>query len=86
MLTSLIFPSHYRILVLVIVLMGLSLLDLKKPVAERTRFHQYGAVLLLGVVGAMFGLITDTITSTISPDYFVYVKGLPQNERFMLQV
>ena len=80
------FPSHYRILLLVSVLVGLSLLDLRKPADERTRFKQYGTVLLLGIIGLFFGLITDTITSSISPDYFILAKGIRYDDSFLFRV
>ena len=42
-----------------------------------TRWKEYLFILLTGCAGAIFGSLTDLVTSSISPDYFIFGKGLP---------
>ncbi|MBL8800203.1 MAG: hypothetical protein JNM56_40345, partial [Planctomycetia bacterium] len=54
------------------------LLDLRKPPAERRRLREYGLILAVGGVGAAFGAINDFFTVSLSPEYFLINKGLPE--------
>ncbi|MDP6634358.1 MAG: hypothetical protein QGG42_05635 [Phycisphaerae bacterium] len=45
--------------------------------ARSTRWKEYLFILVTGCAGAVFGSLTDMVTSSISPDYFVYGKELP---------
>lgn len=54
------------------------------PAARRPR--EYGWLLLAGGLGALFGLAVDQATSRLSPDYFVYGKGLDPGPGFARDV
>lgn len=41
------------------------------------RWKEYLFILLAGCAGAVFGAMTDLITSSLSPEYFIYGKELP---------
>lgn len=65
-----------RLLALFIFMAAMLILDLKNPPLERSRFKAYSFILSVGMLGAIFGMGVDAITSRISEDYFVYGKGL----------
>jgi hypothetical protein len=44
---------------------------------QATRWKEYLFILAAGCVAAVFGSLIDLVTSSISPDYFIYGKGLP---------
>lgn len=54
--------------------------DWRKNGAKATRPREYGFVFLCGLLGAVFGILWDQGTVTLSPDYFVFGKGLDPEE------
>lgn len=54
------------------------LLDLRKPPASRRRLREYSFILAVAGVGAVFGAVNDCFTCTLSPEYFIINKGLPE--------
>jgi hypothetical protein len=42
------------------------------------RWKEYLFILATGCAGAVFGAMTDLITSSISPEYFIFGKELPE--------
>lgn len=54
--------------------------DWKKNGAEATRPREYGFVFVCGLLGALFGILWDQGTVTLSPEYFIFGKGLDPAE------
>jgi fructose-specific phosphotransferase system IIC component len=73
----------------VILLLGLmaliSLVDLWRNGARAVKYREYGFVLFTGVIAALTGFVNDSITSSISPNYFIIGKGLEENSNLRLQ-
>jgi hypothetical protein len=51
-----------------------------------SRYREYGFLLFGGICGAPVGLLTDQITSRISPEYFIEGKGLSAGAEFQREV
>lgn len=81
-------PYEQRILALFIFIVAMLILDLKNPPFKRSRFKTYFFILSVGMLGAIFGMGVDSITSGISEDYFIYGKGLrlSDHQQFMRDV
>lgn len=75
-------PYHYRLIALAGVLGLLLLFDLRKPRGERKRHIEYFFLLSVGGLAALFGILTDTITSAIAPEYFIVGKGIDAGDAF----
>jgi len=69
-------PFTYRLLALFIFITVMLAVDLRNPPAKRRRFKLYSFILSVGMIGAFFGVGVDSITGAVSPDYFIYGKGL----------
>jgi len=70
-------PLWVRIAALVALMAIVAGVDLWYRRERSTRWKEYSFILATGCAAAVFGSLTDLITSSISPDYFVYGKGLP---------
>ncbi|NET09038.1 MAG: hypothetical protein F6K09_24770 [Merismopedia sp. SIO2A8] len=70
-------PVPYRFLILGIFIITMLLWDLRHPPSQRYRWQEYPFILGVGCVGAIVGVGNDLITSWLSPEYFLYFKGLP---------
>jgi hypothetical protein len=73
-----------RILALLLVAGVLSALDFRRNGRQSTAWQEYGLIILAGVLGAVVGAANDSITSGISPEYFIYGKGLTQGPHLRL--
>jgi hypothetical protein len=69
-------PFFYRVALLVGLMAVVSALDVWRNGARAVRFREYGFILVAGAAGAAFGFVNDLITSSISPEYFIFGKGL----------
>jgi len=54
--------------------------------AAATRWKEYSFLLAAALIGALFGLANDTLTSSLSPEYFIYGKGIAQGPQFRTNV
>lgn len=79
-------PYEYRILALFVFIGFMLLLDLKNPKDQRLRLKTYGFILLVGILGVLYGICIDSMTSRISPDYFIYGKGVEPGPHFYRDV
>ena len=70
-------PFWVRIAALVVLMAVLAGVDLWYRRGRSTRWKEYLFILLAGCAAAVFGSLTDLVTSSISPDYFIFGKGLP---------
>jgi len=76
-----------RFAALLIFVTVMILFDFKNPPEKRRRFKAYSFLLTIGAIGAVFGMLIDSITSRISLEYFISGKGLtdgPQLKRDIL--
>ncbi len=69
-------PIHWRLLIIAAACLGFLALDLLKPRGQRKRWREYLFLIGSGVATALFGAVVDSVTSTISPEYFLLGKGL----------
>jgi len=82
-------PKHfsflYRIILLVVLMLVVSLVDFSRKGAQATKYREYGFILITGAVGAIIGFVNDLITSSISPEYFTLGKGLEESPDLRVQ-
>jgi hypothetical protein len=69
-------PYVTRLACLLLFFAAGALVDLAIRGRRATRWREYASILLIGCAGALAGIACDAATSAISPDYFVYGKGL----------
>lgn len=84
LLSGLSFTSRLVILFLLVAIVTLA--DLWFHRAAATRWKEYSFLLFAAMLGALFGLANDTLTSWLSPEYFIYGKGIAQGPRFHANV
>ena len=73
-------PFGARVLALVVVAAALSVVDFYRRGKQSTGYREYGLIFVAGILGALLGAANDAITSTISPEYFIYGKGLTEGD------
>jgi len=70
-------PYWARALALVVLLVIVAAVDMWYRRGKSTRWKEYSFILAAGLAAGVFGMVTDLITSSISPDYFIFGKQLP---------
>jgi hypothetical protein len=70
-------PFWIRISALVALMAVVAGADLWYSRGRSTRWKEYLFILLMGCAAAVFGSLTDFVTSSISPEYFIFCKELP---------
>lgn len=65
-----------RVLLLFTLMAIVAIVDFKRKGREASKYREYGFILIAGVAGALAGFANDLITSSISPEYFIFGKGL----------
>ena len=78
-------PYWCRIALLLLVLSLAAGIDWLWNRQKATKWREYGFVVVSGIVGTVFGLLNDLITSSISPEYFIFGKGLDPGEGLTLR-
>ncbi len=74
-------PNFANRLILLLGLMAVvSIVDFKRHGRSASKHREYGFILIAGFIGGLAGLGNDMITSAISPEYFVFGKGLEPGE------
>jgi hypothetical protein len=79
------FPFWYRAVFLAGLMAVGAVADLCRHGRAATRHKEYAFIWLTGFLGCLLGGMTDFITSSISPDYFILGKGLLGGEGFKLR-
>lgn len=69
-------PFIWRVILLVALMILVGGIDRAKNGSKATRPHEYGFILVAGVVGTLIAVGCDLCTSTLSPEYFTLGKGL----------
>ncbi len=70
-------PFWIRITALIVLMAIVAGVDLRYRCRRAVRWKEYLFILVAGCAGAVFGSLTDLVTSSISPDYFICAKELP---------
>lgn len=78
-------PYWWRIALLLLVLSLVAAIDWLRSRHKATRWKEYGFVVVSGIVGSVFGLLNDLMTSSISPEYFIFGKGLDPGDGLTLR-
>ncbi len=69
-------PYVYRVLTLVVLMALLAAWDFRCRGAASIKWREYLFVLAGGLLAGLIGLLSDLITSSVSPEYFHLGKGL----------
>jgi hypothetical protein len=78
------FSFGARVLLLLALMSAVVLIDFARNRANASKHKEYAFVLFAGIVGGLVGFVNDVVTSGISPDYFVFGKGLAAGENLRL--
>jgi hypothetical protein len=75
-----------RLSILVVLLSAVAAIDWWRYRSRATRWREYGFLLAAGLFGALFGVVNDHITATLSCEYFTIGKGLAPTDGFRFRV
>ena len=78
-------PYWCRIALLLLLMSLVAAADWLRNRQDATKWKEYGFVIVSGVIGGLFGLLNDLITSAISPEYFIFGKGLENGDWLSLR-
>ena len=78
-------PYWCRIVLLLLLMSLVAAIDWLWNRQKATKWNEYGFVIVSGVIGTLFGFLNDLITSSISPEYFIFGKGLDPGEGLTLR-
>lgn len=81
-------PAWMRALVVGLLLGSIALVDFLRHRERATRWREYAFWLACGLLGALFAVATDIVTSRLSGAYFALGKGLASDDphEFMVNV
>ncbi len=75
----------WRALILIVVLGLVGFVEHRLRGAQARRWREYLVLVAFALAGGGFAFVIDQVTSRISPEYFLYSKGLPR-ENFAWEV
>jgi hypothetical protein len=76
----------WRLAALVALMSVVAWIDWRRQGERATRWREYSFLLVAGILGGLFGVGVDQLTSTISPEYFIFGKGIPNDAAFRVHV
>jgi hypothetical protein len=76
----------YRFAILILLLAAIAWIDWRQHRAAATKWREYTFLLAAGFLGGLVGILTDNLTVSISPDYFIWGKGIAADDGFRLRV
>jgi hypothetical protein len=76
----------WRLAALVALMSVVAWIDWRRHGERATRWREYSFLLVAGMLGGSFGVGIDQLTSTISPEYFIFGKGIPHDDAFRVHV
>jgi hypothetical protein len=76
----------WRLTALVALMAVVAWIDWRRYGEWATKWREYGFLLAAGVLGGLVGVGIDQLTSTISPEYFVLGKGIPNDAAFRAHI
>lgn len=78
-------PFWWRIAFLLMLMLLVAVIEWRRKGQNATKWKEYGFVVLTGLLGMIFGVCNDLITSSISPEYFIFGKGLSPGDGLTLR-
>lgn len=78
-------PYYLQIILFACLVLGMLIYDRIKPSKEHVRTNEYLFLVLTGIVGAVYGLVNDCFTASISPEYFWLGKGLENGPKLFIE-
>jgi hypothetical protein len=78
--------GYWRLGALLALMSIVAWIDWRRHSAAATKWREYSFLLAAGLLGGLIGIANDLITSAISPDYFIFGKGIPADDHFRLHV
>ncbi len=76
----------WRLAALLALMMLIAWIDWRRHGERATKWREYSFLVVAGTLGGVFGVAIDQLTSTISSDYFVLGKGIPNDAAFRVHV
>jgi hypothetical protein len=70
-------PFRYRVIALLVLMALVAGIERLRKGPQAMRYKEYAFILLCGCVGAIIGAVNDTLTSALSPEYFLFGKNIP---------
>jgi ABC-type cobalt transport system substrate-binding protein len=80
------FPFWYRAAFLAGLMIVAAGVELLRSGKSATRYKEYAFIWLTALLGCIIGAATDLITSSISPEYFTWGKGVLEGEGFQTRI
>lgn len=74
------FPFQYRVAFLLLIGVAVVIWDQRNPTKKRYKHREYLFLALLAVIGSLYGVLVDLITTEISKEYFVLGKKVADND------
>lgn len=78
-------PDWCRIALIFVLMAFIAAIDWCRNRQNAMKWKEYGFVIVSGIIGTVFGLFNDLITSSISPEYFIFGKGLASGHGLMVR-
>jgi hypothetical protein len=71
-----------RLAILVALMAMIAWIDWRRRGAESTKWREYGFLIAAALLGSLFGMSLDNLTATLSPEFFIYGKGIEAGDGF----
>jgi hypothetical protein len=65
---------------------GIAWIDWRRHAAEATKWREYAFLWIAGLLGGVVGMVGDNTTATLSPEFFLYGKGIALGDGFRWRV
>jgi len=75
-------PLPYRLAALLAIAAAIAWWDWRRHRQRATKWKEYGFLVSVALLGAIIGVANDTVTSRLSPEYFIYGKGIAPGPNF----
>jgi hypothetical protein len=75
-------PFPYRLTALFAIAAAAAWLDWRHHRPHATKWKEYFFLVTVSLLGAIVGMANDTVTSHLSPEYFIYGKGIAPGPNF----
>ena len=75
-------PFEVRLCALLLLLAAVALWDYRRRGDAATKWREYGFLVVAAILGGAIGVGADSLTSRLSPEYFVRFKGIEPGDGF----
>jgi hypothetical protein len=72
----------WRLGLLVLLMAVIAWIDWRRHGVSASKWREYAFLIAAGLLGSLFGMTLDNLTATVSPDFFVYGKGIAIGDGF----